>query len=461
MKQWLLGLLLILCLSGCKTISPLRENMEEISTSYEETTTSLEMEEGDRSSDPKETVRERVKVKVKGIYLTAGVAGSEERMDEILKNIQETEVNAVVIDVKDDNGRVTFAMDTPLVQEIEACQIYIEDIDTLMTRLKEMGIYTIARVVAFRDPYLAEKKTEWSLHDANGTVHRDESGLAWVNPYKREVWDYLVEIGKEAGRVGFDEIQFDYIRFATDRTMQNVVFDESDTMGRSKTDIITEFIEYAYTELSQTGVFVSADVFGTIIGSAIDAKAVGQVYEDMAEHLDYICPMIYPSHYGDGNFGLDHPDLYPYETVLGALKVSDRVLSAAARGEKTIFREEEQEISENSENHGIFMDEVLEACLDGKRPHVLLEELEKEQELKAQKRQKKLEESGNVQYTQAKVRPWLQDFTASYLRHFKKYGPEEIRAQIQAVYDAGYEECILWNAANNYTWDGLERVSNE
>lgn len=452
MRRWLWGIFLFLCLAGCSGIVPLKEKVEETTTSQEES-----VEETSAAQETETVSLAPEPVKVKGIYLTAGVAGSGQKLDTILENIKKTEINAVVIDVKDDNGRITFSMETPIVNEIDACQVYIEDVNALMKRLKDMGIYTIARVVAFRDPYLAEKKPEWSLHDADGSIHRDASGHAWVNPYRQEVWDYLVEVAREAGNAGFDEVQFDYIRFATDKTMKRVVFDEADVQGRSKTDVITEFIAYAYEQLQDAGIFVSADVFGTIIGSAVDAKSVGQIYEDMAEHLDYICPMIYPSHYGDGNFGLDYPDLHPYETVLGALKVSDRVLQAAARGEKTIMKSQSETDTENSaqETVGIFMDEVKEASLDGRRPHVLAAEIEEEMAQKEAARRETQKAAGREVYHQARVRPWLQDFTASYLKHYKTYGPEEIRAQIQAVYDAGYEEWILWNASNNYTWDGL------
>ena len=192
--------------------------------------------------------------------------------------------------------------------------------------------------------------------------------------------------------MGFDEVQFDYIRFCTERGVGDVVFDEAETRGRSKTDVITEFTAYAYDRLSPQGIYVAADVFGAIIGSEIDSMSVGQVYEDMAAHLDYICPMIYPSHYGDGNFGIEHPDTEPYRTILAALQKSSGVLEAA--------RQEGQH--------------------------------------------------------QAIVRPWLQDFSASYLKHYIEYGPEEIRAQIQATYDAGYDEWMLWSAACSYTWDGLK-----
>lgn len=343
-------------------------------------------------TDGDNLLEQREPVKVKGIYVSAYVAGSEKMMDNIIEQIDATELNAVVIDYKNDDGRITAPVNSEMFGEIDACKAYIPDLEALLQKLKEHDIYTIARIVAFKDPYLAEKKPEWSLKKADGSLYRDKKGLAWVNPYRQEVWDYLVEAGTQAANAGFDEIQFDYIRFATDSTMREVVFGEDETKGRSKTDIIAEFTKYAYDKLAPLGVFVSADVFGAIIGSEEDAGAVGQIYGEMAQNLDYICPMIYPSHYGDGNFGLDHPDLHPYETILGALKKSEAELSSYP----------------------------AEEC-------------------------------------QAIVRPWLQDFTASYLKHHIKYGNEEIRKQIQAVYDAGYEEWILWNASNNYHYGGLEQ----
>ena len=333
----------------------------------------------------------REAVKVRGIYISGPMAGSTELFQNILDSAAGTEINTVVIDFKDDQGRITCPVDSPVASEIGACRPYVQDMKELIASLKERGLYVIARVVAFRDPWLAEKKPEWSLHLADGSLYRDRHGMAWVDPYRKEVWDYLVEVGTEAKEAGFDEVQFDYIRFSTEGTMRDVVFDEAVTGGRSKTDVITEFVKYAYENLASQGLFVSADVFGTIIGSDIDAQAVGQVYTEMAKHLDYICPMIYPSHYGPGNFGLEHPDTMPYETVLEALKKSQMVMDQAA------------------------------------------------------------EADGHVS-SQAIVRPWLQDFTASYLGegNYIPYGYNEVQRQIQAVKDAGYDEWMLWSAANRY-----------
>ena len=330
---------------------------------------------------------------MRGIYVSAYVAGTGNRMDEILNQMEGTGLNAVVIDLKDDEGRITCEMDSPLVNEIGASRVLIQDMPGLIESLKERGIYPIARVVAFRDPYLAEQKPEWSLHMTDGSIYRDGNGLAWVNPYRQEVWDYLVEVGKKAGELGFAEVQFDYVRFSVDSGVEGVAFDPQDTGGRSKTEAISQFMDYAYGQLSQEGLYVSADVFGTIIRSGQDAQAVGQDYGEMAGRVDYLCPMIYPSHYGDGSFGIEHPDTQPYDTVYQALLGSKEALA----GERE----------------------------DGRH--------------------------------QAVVRPWLQDFTASYLDHYIEYGDEEVRAQIQAVYDAGYEEWLLWDAGVSYHYGGAAK----
>ena len=417
MKRWLTAMFLIclMVLSGCsrpeaeEMTEPMIEETTEESKEIEETSGIRVIENAGPDEDKTISLRivdrdnpalpGRLPEKVKGIYISGPMAGSPELFGNILDSLNGTEINTVVIDLKDDEGRITCNMDTPVVNEIEACRPYVKDMKEMIRSLKERNLYVIARVVAFRDPYLAEKKPEWSLHLADGSLYRDRQGMAWVDPYHQEVWDYLVEVGTEAKEMGFDEVQFDYIRFSTEGTMKDVVFDEEVTRGRSKTDVITEFVTYAYEKLASQGLFVSADVFGTIIDSQIDADAVGQSYTEMAKHLDYICPMIYPSHYGPGNFGIEYPDTKPYETILAALKKSREAMENAA------------------------------------------------------------EEDGHVSH-QAIVRPWLQDFTASYLGEGKyiKYEYEQIQEQIRAVEDAGYEEWMLWSAANRYHLKPAEPV---
>lgn len=273
---------------------------------------------------------EQERIKVKGIYVTGPIAGIEE-MDELTALVEETELNAMVIDIKNDEGVVTYKMQSDTVLEIEAGVRYIPDIKALIDKLHEKDIYLIARIVAFKDPYLAEHKPELSLKTASGEIFRDKNGEAWVNPYKREVWDYLVEIGTEAAQAGFDEVQFDYIRFTTDSNADKIDYGE-EAVQMTKEKVITGFTEYAYEALHPLGVVVSADVFGTIIDNEYDAGLIGQNYKDMAAHLDYICPMVYPSHYINGAYDIAVPDKEPYETVYHAMIASQEKLEGMETG---------------------------------------------------------------------------------------------------------------------------------
>ncbi len=346
--------------------------------------------EGDMQETFKSGISNRSPRKVKGIYVTGPKAGNESYMKELTDLVDTTELNAMVIDIKNDNGEITYKMDLPEAKELKADVNYISDIQKLISELKEKDIYLIARVVAFKDPILAKGRPDLCLKKKDGSIFYDKSGLSWVNPYKEEVWEYLVSVAREAALLGFDEIQFDYIRFSTDSGIKEVDFGKA-ADKKSKIEVISEFTKYACDNLKPLGVYVSADVYGTIIDSSVDAEIVGQDYTEMAKYLDYICPMIYPSHYQDGSYGIKHPDLKPYDLILKALDKSQAALG-----------EEEEEKT-------------------------------------------------------AVVRSWLQDFTATWLEPHKSYGPDEIRAQIQAVYDAGYEEWILWNGNNNYTKEGLEK----
>ena len=281
-------------------------------------------------------IPEREAVKVKGIYVSGPIAGHS-KMEDLIALVDETELNAMVIDIKNDEGKITYKMQTDTVLEIDAGVNYIRDIDALVKKCKEKDIYLIARIVAFRDPYLAEQKPELAVKTATGEVFRDKNGLAWVNPYKKEVWDYLMEVAKEAAAVGFDEIQFDYIRFSTDIKAGEADFGaEAEVI--SKIDIITQFTEYAYETLSPLGVFVAADVFGTVIDNETDQKIVGQDYAKMAEHLDYICPMVYPSHYANGAYGISVPDAEPYRTINEASGSSVEVLGKVPEENRATVR---------------------------------------------------------------------------------------------------------------------------
>ncbi len=330
----------------------------------------------------------RVATKVQGIYVTAPTAGTD-YMNDLIELVETTEINAMVIDIKDDHGKISYRMESATANEIGATTNTISDMETLVQLLRGKGIYLIARIVAFKDPYLAEQRQDLAVKNKDGSLFRDNNGEGWVNPYYKDVWDYLVEIATESASMGFDEIQFDYIRFSTGIGISNADFGEV-AKDKSKEEIITEFTKYAYEKISPLGVFVSADVYGTIISSSVDAGLVGQNYVEMAKYLDYICPMIYPSHFTEGNYGIKHPDLEPYNIIRKVLTASQEKLNMIEPGEH-----------------------------------------------------------------RAIVRPWLQDFTATWIENYQNYGAEELREQIEGVYSVGYDEWLLWNASCRYSEEGL------
>lgn len=324
---------------------------------------------------------------VKGIYISGPVAGSS-YMDTLTQLLAETELNAVVIDVKNDEGNLTYRPGGGTAEELGACIRYIQDLPGLVAALKAQGVYTIARVAAFKDPVLAQARPELALRYKDGSPLSEGGDLAWVNPYEQDVWDYLTEIALGAAQAGFDEVQFDYVRFPTVRDLDSVDFGPS-AGETSREEAVAGFLTHVRAALHDVGVWVSADVFGTVIDSSLDAGRIGQSYTAMARSADFVCPMVYPSHYAAGAYGLELPDREPYQTVFNALQRSQDTLAVLPQEER------------------------------------------------------------------AGVRVWLQGFTATWVKGHISYGGEELRAQIQAVYDAGYTDWIIWNAQNTYTADGL------
>lgn len=424
------------------------------------------------------TVKELNRVKVKGIYVSGPMAGTA-GMDNLIALVDCTELNALVIDVKNDDGYLTCELDVPLAEQIGSEKHYIKDLPALVQTCKEKNIYLIARVVAFKDPILAEKMPEWSLHNSDGSIFRDKSGLAWVNPYRKEVWEYLASVGEAAIKAGFDEVQYDYVRFSTDSRMKQVDFGDS-TKGRTKTEAISGFTLYASERIHAAGGRISADVYGVVIDSEEDQQIVGQNYVEMSRSLDAISPMIYPSHYGPYNYQIPVPDAQPYDTVLAAMQASKMVL--AGLDPKTGKKPVSADVSGNDAvdaaivgGEAVSGNNAADAAADSQSTsgttavsgNDAVQNAENAQaadgaqaaeDAAAKTFALSKEEIAQLDPTtgvQATVRPWLQDFTATWVKGHISYGPEEIRAQIQAVYDAGYEEWILWNAANRYTEGGL------
>lgn len=325
---------------------------------------------------------------VKGIYATAYSAGGA-RMTELLDLLDNTGLNAMVIDIKDDLGYITYKTENQELLKMGTAQKFIPDIDALMTKLKDHNVYPIARIVVFKDTVLAENHPELSFTDSSGKVWKNGGGDAFVNPYSKEVWDYNVAIAKEAAALGFKEIQFDYVRFAEGFEKRADTLKYEKDGDKSRTEAVSEFVQYARKELAPLGVRVSVDIFG-YAASVPAADGIGQDFTKISENVDVIAPMVYPSHYSTGWFGATNPDKEPYVTIKGSMVDTFKKL-----------------------------DEIKD---ESQRPI---------------------------------VRPWIQDFTASWLGsgHYTKYGKAEVDAQIKAMADMGVDEYLLWNASNRYTKD--------
>lgn len=321
---------------------------------------------------------------IRGIYVNSWSAGSRRRMAALLDLARRTEINTFVIDIKDASGYVSHPSEVPLAVETGATgDIRIPSLSWLLGQLETAEIYPVARIVIVKDPVLAAARPELAVQDTAGGVWTDNNDVVWLNPFNRDVWEYHVDLAREVAEMGFREIQWDYVRFpdAPASALGRAHFPGRG--GQPKTAAIREFLAYSRDELSDLDVQVTADVFGVTTSATRDV-GIGQVWESFIDVVDVALPMVYPSHYWKGSFGIEQPNAHPYEIVRQAL--SDALRRSAA-----------------------------------------------------------LDRAGTT-------RPWLQDFTLGSPR----YEAPEVRAQIQAAYDLGIMEWVLWNPGSRYTEDALE-----
>jgi hypothetical protein len=259
---------------------------------------------------------------VRAAYLTYFGVGDKTIRERVLELVNRTELNAVVIDVKGDRGLIPYRTQVPLALEVGAQgPVIIKDFEGLMAGLKERGIYTIARIVTFKDNVLAQAKPEWAIIDTRtGKPWIDNEKLAWVDPFRQEVWNYAIAIAKEAVAKGFDEVQFDYVRFPTDGKLSAARYSQPNN-SQTRLPTIAAFLARARRELAPTGAFVGADVFGYTAFNENDTD-IGQRVEELSAHLDYICPMVYPSGYHRGIPGVRNPVAQPYEIVKESVRLT-------------------------------------------------------------------------------------------------------------------------------------------
>lgn len=350
---------------------------------------------------------------VRGVYMTSWVAGTPSIRKNMVALIDETEINSVVIDIKDYSGKIAFPLDDERITKYNPIETRISDIKEFIEELHEKDIYVIGRVTVFQDPHLANLRPDLAVQKSDGSVWKDFKGLSFTDPGFKEVWDYHVAIAEASYEIGFDEINFDYIRFPSDGNMKDIYFPGSEERvvgkpGIGKSEVIEEFFAYLSKELEGSGVVTSADLFGMTTTNYDDLN-IGQVLEKALPHFDYIAPMVYPSHYPETFIGLANPAAHPYDVIKYSM---DRAVA------RTVA----------STTHLKTMDGVLLSSATATPPIYSKEVFDKN-----------------------KLRPWLQDFDLGAV-----YTPQMVRAQIDATYDAGLTSWMLWDAANTYTKNALK-----
>lgn len=315
---------------------------------------------------------------IRAIYVAANVSD----IQNLIETAKKFCANAVIIDIKNDFGKTT--CDLGIIGS-ETIKKPIVDMSEKIQTLKKNGLYTIARIVAFKDFV----RNDLCIKNADGSIWIDKEETQWLNPYDEKTKNYLLDISIKTARLGFDEIQYDYIRFSS-------YLNDNIELGKlskiySKCDIINIFLADAIKLLHNEKVSVSVDVFGCIIDGATNSlalknsKILGQDYVKIATIVDYICPMIYPSHFPSKSMGIEKPDLSPYDVIYNALKLSEKMLKNAGKNKKIAI-----------------------------------------------------------------VRPYLQAFTAKWLKEYQIYSQKQIDEQIKAVYDVGLYQWSLFNSSGKY-----------
>lgn len=354
---------------------------------------------------------------VRAIYMTQCVAGTTDFRQDLVDLVDETEINALVIDIKDYSGKLGFNTENPVLRDSVSEQCSAGDMREFLNYLHEKGIYVIGRITVFQDPFYSRAYPELAVKRASdGTVWTDHKGLSFIDVGAKPYWGYLIEITKEAYNLGFDELNYDYVRFPSDGNMGDIYFSHS--QGKSKPEALEDFFMYLsgqvkmpelYAEYEHIGLregemavpVISVDLFGMTTTNTDDLN-IGQVLERAFPYFDFIAPMVYPSHYPKMWGGFSDPNKYPYDVVYTALK------SGAHRAVAT---------STTVEFKGA-------VALSTSTPITYVKPA----------------------YDRNKLRTWIQDFD-----YGGNYDVAEVRAQIQATYDAGLTSWMVWAPSNRYT----------
>ena len=338
---------------------------------------------------------------VRAVYMTQCVAGTPVFRNSLVQLVEDTEINSIVIDVKDYSGVIGFLTDNPKLKPFVSDRCRASDIRSFIESLHQKNIYVIARITVFQDPLYASARPDLAVKRASdGAVWKDYKKISFIDVGAKEFWDYIIELSKESYNLGFDEINFDYIRFPSDGPMKDIYFPFSEKKimadpEKGKAEILREFFSYLYDELKDTGMILSADLFGMTTTNTDDLN-IGQILEYAVPYFDYIAPMVYPSHYPKGFNGYANVNLYPYEIVKFSMDSAVERINEMAMATTTDY-------------------------------------------------------GGRGIYEVSQLRPWIQDFDYPVT-----YTSEMVRVQKQAVYDSGLDSWMLWDPANIYTREALD-----
>lgn len=356
-------------------------------------------------AEPAAIVRVPLPEEVRGMYWTAFTAATK-RADELMAYMKKTGLNAVVIDLKMDNGQLAFTPNDASLAPYVMKKPAIQDLDALLKKLADDKIYRIARIAVMRDSAFASVHSTSALAFPGGSLWRDKTGSAWADPTSPVLVTYSLALAREAYARGFDEVQFDYVRFASDGKISSIVYPMYQKT-ELKVDAMKRFFAAVGDPLKQEKIPVSFDLFG-LVCMANDGLGIGQRLQDVMGSTDFVSPMVYPSHYANGFQGFANPAVHPYEVIKISLDHAAELLNP------TLKNTSSKDIDGNV---------------------VIVPPTEAEQKVWKEK----------DAAIRKQFRPWIQDFDIGAV-----YTKEKIEAEIKAVRDAGASGWILWNARNVY-----------
>ena len=367
------------------------------------------------------------------IYMTQCAVGTPSLRNSLVKLLDETTLNAVVIDIKDYSGTIAFP---PQSEELkpawDAAKCGAVDMKEFIAELHEKGIYVIGRITVFQDPFIAHRFPERSVQSKArpGQPWKDHKGLSFIAVNSKEHWNYIVTLSRESYELGFDELNFDYVRWPSDGPMSDIVYPSQDRAGE-----LEKFFSFLHSEVKGFDAthhggqkpVMSADLFGytTVL---TDDLGIGQQLERALPYFDYIAPMVYPSHYNKGFAGLKNPNDDPYKVVHVSMVEAVRRTIATESPVRAVGGEP------------IMKEEIVPATRDAAGNWIATSTRQVDSGLFTK-----------PAYDKLKLRPWLQDFD-----YGKDYTPADVAAQIQATEDAGLTSWYFWDPANRY--DSLRRV---